>query len=220
MPLCELGWAMRRRDFISIIGAAATTGLFAAPALAEQVRKIGVLMGMDAGDPVGQSEVRALKQGLHELGWIEGHNLQNRALLARRSARSHPSLREGACWTEVRGHCRALHSSCGGTPWGNARHSDRFHVCLRSHRQRLRPELRPTRGQCYRLSNLRTHDRRQVAANPDGHMRLSHGDVRFPSRPARCTQGVPTRTHRLQIHGSIAVGIPLSYGPPGTSRLG
>jgi putative tryptophan/tyrosine transport system substrate-binding protein len=67
---------MRRRDFISIIGAAATTGLFAAPALAEQVRKIGVLMGMDAGDPVGQSEVRALKQGLHELGWIEGHNLQ------------------------------------------------------------------------------------------------------------------------------------------------
>ena len=67
---------MRRRDFISIIGAAATTGMFAAPALAEQVRKIGVLMGMDAGDPVGQSEVRALKQGLHELGWIEGHNLQ------------------------------------------------------------------------------------------------------------------------------------------------
>jgi hypothetical protein len=33
-------------------------------ALAEQVRKIGVLMGMDAGDPVGESEVRALKQGL------------------------------------------------------------------------------------------------------------------------------------------------------------
>jgi putative ABC transport system substrate-binding protein len=67
---------MRRRDFISIIGGAATTGLFAAPALAEQVQKIGVLMGMDAGDPVGQSEVRALKQGLQELGWVEGRNLQ------------------------------------------------------------------------------------------------------------------------------------------------
>jgi hypothetical protein len=52
---------MKRRDFISII-AAATTGLFTAPALAEQIRKIGVLMGMDEGDPVGQSEVRALKQ--------------------------------------------------------------------------------------------------------------------------------------------------------------
>jgi putative ABC transport system substrate-binding protein len=31
---------------------------------------------MDAGDPVGQSEVRALKQGLQELGWVEGRNLQ------------------------------------------------------------------------------------------------------------------------------------------------
>jgi hypothetical protein len=26
-PVCELGWTMRRRDFISIIGGAATTGL-------------------------------------------------------------------------------------------------------------------------------------------------------------------------------------------------
>jgi putative tryptophan/tyrosine transport system substrate-binding protein len=67
---------MRRRDFIGVIGAAATTGLFAAPATAEQVRKIGVLMGMDAGDPLGQTEASALKQGLQELGWIEGRNLQ------------------------------------------------------------------------------------------------------------------------------------------------
>jgi putative tryptophan/tyrosine transport system substrate-binding protein len=66
---------MRRRDFISSIGAAATAGLLAAPAPAEQVRKIGVLMGMDAS-PLGQTEVSALKQGLQELGWIEGHNLQ------------------------------------------------------------------------------------------------------------------------------------------------
>jgi putative ABC transport system substrate-binding protein len=31
---------------------------------------------MDAGDPAGQSEVTALKQGLQELGWVEGRNLQ------------------------------------------------------------------------------------------------------------------------------------------------
>jgi putative ABC transport system substrate-binding protein len=69
---------MRRRDFVTVIiaGAAAATGLFAGRAQAERVRRIGVLMGMDAGDPVGQSEVRALKQGLQELGWIEGGNLQ------------------------------------------------------------------------------------------------------------------------------------------------
>jgi putative tryptophan/tyrosine transport system substrate-binding protein len=67
---------VRRRDFISIIGAAATTGLFATRARTEPVRRIGVLMGMDAGDPAGQSEVMALKQGLQELGWVEGRNLQ------------------------------------------------------------------------------------------------------------------------------------------------
>jgi putative ABC transport system substrate-binding protein len=67
---------MRRRDFIGIVGAAATSGLFAAPAPAEQVRKIGVLMGIAASDPLGQTEATALKQGLRELGWIEGRNLQ------------------------------------------------------------------------------------------------------------------------------------------------
>jgi putative tryptophan/tyrosine transport system substrate-binding protein len=66
---------MRRRDFISIIGASTATRLFAVPARAEQVRKIGVLIGMNASDPAGQSEVRALEQGLQELGWIEGRNL-------------------------------------------------------------------------------------------------------------------------------------------------
>lgn len=66
---------MRRRDFISIIGASTAMRLFAVPARAEQVRKIGVLIGMDAGDPAGQSEVTALEQGLQELGWIEGRNL-------------------------------------------------------------------------------------------------------------------------------------------------
>jgi len=68
--------AMRRREFIGIIGAAATTALFATRAQAERVRRIGILMIMDASDPTGQSEIGALKQGLQELGWIEGSNLQ------------------------------------------------------------------------------------------------------------------------------------------------
>jgi len=67
---------MRRRDFITIVSAAAATGLFRARAQATRVRRIGVLMGLDANDPEGQSEVRALKQALQELGWIEGANLQ------------------------------------------------------------------------------------------------------------------------------------------------
>jgi putative tryptophan/tyrosine transport system substrate-binding protein len=67
---------MRRRDFIRIVSAAAATGSFPVLAQAERVRRIGVLMGVDASDPVSQSEVRALAQALQELGWIEGGNLQ------------------------------------------------------------------------------------------------------------------------------------------------
>jgi hypothetical protein len=32
-------------------------------------------MRMEATDPLGQNEATALKQGLRELGWIEGRNL-------------------------------------------------------------------------------------------------------------------------------------------------
>src|SRR5262249_32254595 len=42
---------------------------------AEQVRQIGVLMGM-ADDREGQARVTALKQGLQELGWTDGRNIQ------------------------------------------------------------------------------------------------------------------------------------------------
>jgi ABC-type uncharacterized transport system substrate-binding protein len=67
---------MRRRQFITLLGGAAAAWPLAARAQAEPVRRIGVLMGLDAKDPVGQSELTALKQGLQELGWIEGRNLQ------------------------------------------------------------------------------------------------------------------------------------------------
>jgi putative tryptophan/tyrosine transport system substrate-binding protein len=67
---------VRRRDFITLFGGAAATWPLAARAQADHVRRIGVLMGLDANDQVGQSEVRALKQGLQELGWMEGRNLQ------------------------------------------------------------------------------------------------------------------------------------------------
>jgi putative ABC transport system substrate-binding protein len=67
---------MQRREFITLIGGAAVAWPQAAHAQAERVRRIGVLMALDANDPEGQSEVRAFKQGLQELGWIEGRNLQ------------------------------------------------------------------------------------------------------------------------------------------------
>jgi putative ABC transport system substrate-binding protein len=68
---------MQRRMFITLIGGAAIAWPLAARAQQpERMRRIGVLMALDPDDPEGQSEVKGLKQGLQELGWIEGRNLQ------------------------------------------------------------------------------------------------------------------------------------------------
>ena len=68
---------MKRREFITLLGGAAAAWPLAARAQRpEQMRRVGVLMGLDANDLEGQSEAGALKQGFQKLGWIEGRNLQ------------------------------------------------------------------------------------------------------------------------------------------------
>ena len=67
---------MTRREFISLLGGAATAWPLAARAQqAERVRRIGLLIGV-ADDREGQARVTALKQGLQELGWTDGRNIQ------------------------------------------------------------------------------------------------------------------------------------------------
>ena len=67
---------MRRREFITLVGGAATAWPLAARAQqAERMRRIGVLMGV-ADDAQGQVRVKAFQQGLQELGWIEGRNVR------------------------------------------------------------------------------------------------------------------------------------------------
>jgi hypothetical protein len=68
---------MRRRAFIMLIGAGAAAWPLAARAqqAGERVRRIGLLMG-SVDDREGQARVMALKQGLQELGWTNGRNIQ------------------------------------------------------------------------------------------------------------------------------------------------
>src|SRR5499433_2595633 len=67
---------MKRREFITLLGgAAAAWPLVARAQQGERVRRIGVLMG-SADNPEGQARVTALKQGLQELGWTDGRNIQ------------------------------------------------------------------------------------------------------------------------------------------------
>ena len=68
---------MRRREFITLIGGAATAWPLAARAQqGGRVRRIGVLMPATADDPEGQARVTAFLQELAQLGWIAGRNVQ------------------------------------------------------------------------------------------------------------------------------------------------
>jgi putative ABC transport system substrate-binding protein len=66
---------MRRRTFITLLGGTAAWPLAAGAQQAERVRRIGLLMGM-TDDREGQARVTTLKQGLQELGWADGRNIQ------------------------------------------------------------------------------------------------------------------------------------------------
>ena len=66
---------MRRREFITLLGGAAAAWPLAVPAQTKQMRRIGVLMGLTAGDPEAQSRVVAFESSLRDMGWVKGRNL-------------------------------------------------------------------------------------------------------------------------------------------------
>jgi putative ABC transport system substrate-binding protein len=67
---------MRRREFITLIGGAAATWPLAARAQADQMRRIGVLLNFAEDDPEAQAQNLAFLQGLQQLGWTDGRNVQ------------------------------------------------------------------------------------------------------------------------------------------------
>jgi putative ABC transport system substrate-binding protein len=68
---------VRRRQFIGLLGATAAAWPLAARAQREQKRRVAVLMGgVTSGDAAGKAEVDAFEQGLQELGWKRGGNLE------------------------------------------------------------------------------------------------------------------------------------------------
>ena len=64
-----------RREVITLLGGAAAWPLAARAQQPDRMRRIGLLMGV-ADDREGQARVTALKQGLQELGWTDGRNIQ------------------------------------------------------------------------------------------------------------------------------------------------
>jgi putative tryptophan/tyrosine transport system substrate-binding protein len=64
----------RRRFLATLGGAAAAWPLAARGHQAEGVRRIGVLLGLAEGAPE-VARVAAFRDGLHKLGWADGHNI-------------------------------------------------------------------------------------------------------------------------------------------------
>jgi putative ABC transport system substrate-binding protein len=66
---------MRRRDFITLLGGAAATWPVAARAQ-QTVRRVAVLLPSLETDAQYQVRVKALKQGMQQLGWTDGSNVR------------------------------------------------------------------------------------------------------------------------------------------------
>jgi putative ABC transport system substrate-binding protein len=66
---------MRRREFIGLIGGLTASWPLAAHAQ-ERIRKLGVLSNLRKDDAEGASRNQAFVQGLQDLGWVVGRNLQ------------------------------------------------------------------------------------------------------------------------------------------------
>jgi len=67
---------IQRREFITLVGGTAVWPMAARAQEGRRMRRIGALMGVPAGDPEWQVRSARFLQGLQELGWTVGRNVQ------------------------------------------------------------------------------------------------------------------------------------------------
>jgi putative ABC transport system substrate-binding protein len=67
---------VRRREFIGLLGGTTAWPMAARAQQHERMRRIGVLVGFAADDPESPARMGAFTQGLQQLGWTVGHNVQ------------------------------------------------------------------------------------------------------------------------------------------------
>jgi putative ABC transport system substrate-binding protein len=68
---------MRRRDVLSLLGGAlAPWSCWAEAQQVDRMRVIGVMIGFSQSDPGAALRIANFEQGLRELGWIKGRNIQ------------------------------------------------------------------------------------------------------------------------------------------------
>ena len=70
------GAAMRRRDFIRLVGSAAATWPFEAHAQQRALRRVTVLEAITKDTVGAQARYRAFLEAFDQLGWTDGRNVQ------------------------------------------------------------------------------------------------------------------------------------------------
>jgi len=85
---------MKRREFIGLVGGAATWPVVALAQQPEPMRRIGVLVGLAENDPEMKERLAGFRQGLEKLGWSEGSNVRIDYRFAPAGTRAHLLARE------------------------------------------------------------------------------------------------------------------------------
>jgi putative ABC transport system substrate-binding protein len=62
---------MRRREFITLLGGAATWPLAVRAQQTDRMRRVGVMIGAASDDSIGQARIAAFTEGLRQLGWTD-----------------------------------------------------------------------------------------------------------------------------------------------------
>src|SRR5262245_14633107 len=68
--------AVKRRDFITLLGSTAAWSFAAQAQQYERLRRIVVLMAVPENDREYQAFLAAFREGLQKLGWAEGRNIR------------------------------------------------------------------------------------------------------------------------------------------------
>src|SRR6516164_2944990 len=76
MQVLGVGEAMKRREFIPILGGAVAGPLAARGQEQGRVRRVGVLVGWEENNPQQKHLLSMLTHRLQELGWTEGSNIR------------------------------------------------------------------------------------------------------------------------------------------------
>ena len=67
---------MKRREFMTLLSGAAAWPLTAHAQQGARMRRIGILINLASDDAEGQARLAAFHQGLKQLGWTVGRNVQ------------------------------------------------------------------------------------------------------------------------------------------------